>query len=198
MHFHPSETVYKIVEFAIQILTTAKVSSYNLAVKFEGKEVDKWSTAHRYVGRTSRMCPLVLCWGKPSLYYFALCLYDHYTCTSYYIHSQFIFIEDSFFVCHWANGLKSLTDVNMKSGQNVSALVQKALPRLTSGGVSESDVMVKLEGKEIDKSTKMVHFLNATSESLPLELSWGKRTQWFKTMTWGQGIIVRLYFFKWF
>ena len=91
-------------------------------------------------------------------------------------HTTFILIEDSFFVCHRANGLKSLIDVKMKSDQNVSALVQKALLRLTSGGVSESDVMVKLEGKEIDKSTKMVHFLNATSKRLPLELSWGKRS----------------------
>ena len=69
MHFHPSERIDEIVEFAIQILTTAEVPSYNVAVKFEGKKVDKSSTAQLYVGKTSRMCPLVLCWGKTSLYF---------------------------------------------------------------------------------------------------------------------------------
>ena len=69
MHFHPSETISEIVKFAIQILTTANVSSYNVDVKFEGKTVDKSSTAQLYIGKTSRMCPLVLSWGKTSLYF---------------------------------------------------------------------------------------------------------------------------------
>ena len=107
-----------------------------------------------------------------------MCIQLHYFIHWYnvLICTFIILIEDSFFVCHWANGLESLIVVKMKSDQNVSALVQKALPHLTSGGVSESEVTVKLEGKEIEKSTKLFHLLNAASESLPLELSWSKRS----------------------
>ena len=103
-------------------------------------------------------------------------IHKHHIIHWYYvlICTFIILIEDSFFVCHWANGLKAAINVNMKSDQDVSALVQKALSHLTFGGVSESEVTVMFEGKEIDKSTKLFHFLNAALKSLPLELSWGK------------------------